>query len=117
MWLWYWYQNRIKKYYHHDGEQSTLYQKVLHIKTHRLKKEDCFSICIAINSNLLDKSCTQDKVKCYIQHKESCLRWIIIEQVNYKEHYYLLLFPEINFARTLSKSLHKNRDAFLETED
>ena len=63
-------QNRVEKYYHHDGEQLTFYQKVLHIKT-RLSKEECFcNLCIAVNSNLLDKNRTQDKVKCHIQHKE-----------------------------------------------
>ena len=62
-------QNR--KVLHHDGEQLTFYQKVLHIKTHRLRKEECFCIYIAINSNLLDENCTQDKVKCHIQYERS----------------------------------------------
>ena len=29
MWLWYRCQNRIEKYYHHDGEQITYYKNVL----------------------------------------------------------------------------------------
>ena len=36
------------------------------------------------NSYLFDKNCTQESVKCHIQHKESWLGWIAIEQVNYK---------------------------------
>ena len=33
------------------------------------------------NFNLLDKNCTQEKIKFHIQHEESWLRWIAIEQV------------------------------------
>ena len=36
------------------------------------------------NPNLLDKKFNQENVKCHIQHEESWLREIIIEQVNYK---------------------------------
>ena len=37
-----------------------------------LRKKECFcNICIAINSNLFDKSRTQDNVKCHIQDEES----------------------------------------------
>ena len=43
------------------------------------------------NSNLFDKNCAQEDVKCHIQHEESWLRWIVIEQVNY---YFPLIFPE-----------------------
>ena len=71
MWVWYRCQNRIEKYYHHDGEQLTFYQKVLHIKTHRLREECRCNLWIAINSNLLDKNRTQDKVKCHIQHERT----------------------------------------------
>ena len=35
-----------------------------------------------------DKTCTQENVKCQIQHDDSWLRWIVIEQVNYKEYYF-----------------------------
>ena len=65
----------METYYHHDGEQSTFYQKVLHIKTHQLRKEECFcNFFIVINVNLLDKNSTQSKVKCHIQHAERYLR-------------------------------------------
>ena len=75
--VWYRCQNRIEKYYHHDGEQK------YYISKHRLSKEECFcNLCIAVNSNLLDKNCTQDKGK---------LQVILL----------LLIFPERNFARTL----------------
>ena len=40
-----------------------VYQKA-HIKTHRLRKEECFcDLCFLINSNLFDKNRTQDNVK------------------------------------------------------
>ena len=61
---------------------------------------DAFTnICIAINSNLLDKNRTQDKIKYHIQH-ESWLRWIVIKQISYKENYFLFIYPEINVAST-----------------
>ena len=36
------------------------------------------------NPNLYDKNCTQENVKCHIQHEESWLRWILIEKMSYK---------------------------------
>ena len=36
------------------------------------------------NSNLFHKRCIQENVKFDIQHEENWLRWIVIEQVNYK---------------------------------
>ena len=52
------------------------------------KKEDVRVIFILLqemkNSNLFDKICNQENVKCHIQHEESRLRWIVIEQVHYK---------------------------------
>ena len=63
VWVLYRCQNRLEKYYYHDGEQLTFCQKV-HIKTQRLRKEECFcNLCIAINSNLFDKNRTQDNQK------------------------------------------------------
>ena len=35
-----------KKVYHHDEEQLTFYQNVIHIKTHKLKKEEYFLILV-----------------------------------------------------------------------
>ena len=70
-WFWYRCQNRIEKYYHHDGEQLTFYQKVLHIKTHRLRKEECFcNLCIAMNSNLLEENRTKTKSNATFNMKE-----------------------------------------------
>ena len=63
------------------------------------------------NSNLFDKNCTQENVKCHIQHEESWLRLIAIEQVNY---YFPLIFPERNCARTLSKPLRKSNRVYSE---
>ena len=37
---------RIEKYYHHDGEQLFLYQKVPHIKTQAEKKKNIFVIFV-----------------------------------------------------------------------
>ena len=52
------------------------------------KKEDVRVIFILLqemkNSNLFDKICTQENVQCHIQHEESWLRWIVVEQVQYK---------------------------------
>ena len=51
------YENKIGKHQQHEGKQLVFYQKVRYIKTHRLGKEECFcNLCIAINSNLLDKN-------------------------------------------------------------
>ena len=36
------------------------------------------------NSNLFDKNCPLESVKCHIQQEESWLGWIVNEQVNYK---------------------------------
>ena len=33
---------------------------------------------------VFDKNCIQENVKCHIQHEDTWLRWIVIEQVNYK---------------------------------
>ena len=68
---------KIENYYHHDGEQLGFYKKV-DIKTQSKKKD------VLVISNLSDKSCTQEYVKRHIQHEENWLRWIVIEQVNYK---------------------------------
>ena len=61
------------------------------------------------NSIWFDKSCTQENVKCHVHHAESRLRWIIIDQVNYRQHYFLLIFPERNCARTVSNALRKKQ--------
>ena len=36
------------------------------------------------NSKAYDKNPTQDNIKYQIQHEESWLGWIVIEQVNHK---------------------------------
>ena len=33
---------------------------------------------------VFDKNYIQENVKCHIQHEDTWLRWIVIEQVNYK---------------------------------
>ena len=51
------------------------------------KKNDVliiFTLQETKNSNLFDKKCTQENVKFNIQHEESKLRWIVIEEVTYK---------------------------------
>ena len=77
---------KTENYYHHYEEQLNFYEKV-HIKTQGKKKGVLVNFMLqeAKNSNLLDKNCTQENVReCHIQHEESCLRWIVIEQANYK---------------------------------
>ena len=81
MWVWYRFQNRIEKYYHHDRKQLTFYQKV---HTGWEKKKCSRNLCIAISSNLFDKKRIRDNFKCHIQYEGSWIRWIVIEQVNYK---------------------------------
>ena len=61
----------MEKYYHPDGEQLTFYRKVLHIKTHRLGKEECFcNLCIAMNFNLLNENRTKTKTNATFKMKE-----------------------------------------------
>ena len=76
----------IENYYHHHEEHLLFYKKV-HMKTQSNKKS-C-NLCITVlqetkNSNLFDKKCTQENVKCHIQHEESWFGWMVIEQINYK---------------------------------
>ena len=47
----------------------------------KMKNSDLFN---TENSNLFDKKYTQENVKYHIEHEESWLRWIVIEQVYYK---------------------------------
>ena len=58
---------------HHYVEQLPFYKRV-HIKT-RSKKKDVLVIFILSqerkNSNLVDKNCTQENVKCHIENAES----------------------------------------------
>ena len=67
-------------------EQLPFYKKV-HIKTQQ-KEKDVLVIFMLLpekrNSNFFDKNCSEESVKCHIQHEESWLGWIAIEQVNYK---------------------------------
>ena len=69
-------QNRIGNYYHHDGEQLGLDEKV-YIKTQSKKKDNLviFTVLETKNSNLFDKTFTHN-VKCHIQ--ERWLRWIVV---------------------------------------
>ena len=97
VWIWYQYQNKIEKHYHHDQEKLLRFYKKVHIRTYRLSKKKGFlakssfyflrrakmyyekgriAIC------LFDKSCTQNNVNYDILHEISWLRWIVIEQVN-----------------------------------
>ena len=51
-----------RKYCDHNGKQSTFYQKVLHIKTNRLRKiERLCNIRLAINANYLTKTVLKAK--------------------------------------------------------
>ena len=82
---------KTENYYRHDGEQLGFYKN----STYQNTGQDVFVIFLleeTKNSNLFDKNCAQEYVKCHIQHKESWLRWILIEQVSY---YFPFVFPEI----------------------
>ena len=59
-------QKRIEKYHHRTIK---FFIKKYYISKYQLGKEECFcNLCIAINYNLLDKTRTQDKIKCHFQH-------------------------------------------------
>ena len=78
---------KIENHYHYDGEQLSFLNKI-YIKTRSKMKDLSCDLYIGRNenANLFDKNCTQENVKCHIQHEESRLRWIVIEQVNVKYH-------------------------------
>ena len=65
-------QNRIEKYYHNDRAINFLSRSTTYQNT-GWEKKNAFVIFVLqyINSNLLDKNRTQEKVKCHIQH-EGC---------------------------------------------
>ena len=56
----------IENYYHHHAGEQLLFYKKVHIKI-QSKKRDVLVICILLqetkNSNLFDKSCTQENFK------------------------------------------------------
>ena len=87
MWIWYRCQNRIGNYYDQDEEQLGFYKKA-HIKTQSMnKKKDVLVILHrkkGMSFNLFDKNCIQENVQLHLQHGESWLGGIVIEQVNYK---------------------------------
>ena len=82
VWIWYRCQNRIENYYHQDEEQLGFYKKV-HIKTQSMSKKKNVLVILyrkkRMSFNLFDKN-----VQLHLQHRESWLGGIIIEQVNYK---------------------------------
>ena len=90
MWIWYRRQNKIGNYYHQDEEQLGFYKKVHRAwENHRYQntvheqKKGC-SCNFTMSFNLFDKNCTQENVQLHLQHGESWLGGIVIEQVNYK---------------------------------
>ena len=66
-------------------ESNYFFYKKVHIKI-QSNKENVLAIFVLLqekkNSNLFEKKCTQENVKCHIQHEGSCFGWIAIEQVN-----------------------------------
>ena len=98
---WIWYRCQKRKLFHYDEKQLGFYKKV-HIKTQG-KKKDVLVIFILLqknkNSSSFDKNCTQENVKCHIQHEECWLRWIIIEQVKLQV---TLLFAYISWKKLFS---------------
>ena len=73
---------KIGNYYHHDGEQLGFYKKV-YIKRQSMKKHILIIFIVlqeTKNSSLFDKNYTQENVRCYIQHEESWLKWIVLNK-------------------------------------
>ena len=81
VWIWYRYQNKIEKHYHHDGEQKLSFYKQVYFKTSRLRKRNDILVmplfyflrrtkiyCKKQRTPicLFDKNHTQDHVKCYL---------------------------------------------------
>ena len=126
-WIWYRCLNRIANYYHQDEEQLGFYKKVhsMHekitdIKTKSIskKKKDFFVISHRnkrMSFNLFDKNCAQENVQLHLQHGESWLGGIVIEQVNYKSPVYVSWKKLClhTFKDPLGRS---NPDVFLENE-
>ena len=86
-----------------------------YISKQRAKRRTFLLVIIILqdtkNCNLFDKNCTQENVKCQIQHEESWLSGKL--QVLLLS----LIFPESNCDCTLSKSFERsNRDGFWEGE-
>ena len=99
VWVWYICQNSIKSYYQSpwwrtinflsrstayqntqadDGEQLTFYQEVLHIKTHRLRKEQCFrNLFIAFT---WQKLCSRQIQMPHSAWRKLPCNFIVIEQ-------------------------------------
>ena len=78
---------KIENYNHHDRQQLLFYKKV-HIKT-QSKMKDVLVIFILLlemkNSKFfLIKTVLKRTSNAIIEHEESWLEWIVIEQVNYK---------------------------------
>ena len=69
---------RIENYFHLDGEQLGFYKNKCKSK-YRAKRFIMQEMPID-----LKKNCTQENVKCLIEHEDSWLRLIVIEQINYK---------------------------------
>ena len=105
-WIWYRHQNRTLI----TMMENTYFSIKKYISKHRAKRRMfCKYYCKKRRiPNLFDKNCTQENASNAIfKHEESWLGWIVIQQVNYKWHYFLLIFPERNCARTHLKPLSK----------
>ena len=106
-----WYRCQSNRLYHHDGEQLGFVRNA-HIKTQ--SKKLYITRKEGYQFTAFDKTCTQEIVKCHIQHKDNWLRWIVIEQVNYKQYYFAP--KEIALAHFQTPFGRRIRDAFWENE-
>ena len=59
---------KVINYYHHDGEQLGFVRNA-HIKTH--SKKLYITRKEGYQFTAFDKTCTQEIVKCHIQHKDN----------------------------------------------
>ena len=66
----------------------TEHEKITDIKTQSMSKKNDVLVTLhrkkRMSFNLFDKNCTQENVQLHLQHGESWLGGIVIEQVNYK---------------------------------
>ena len=70
----------IEKYYHHDGEQLTLF---LQKSTYQNTQAECFCNCNKLQF-VWQRSYSKQRQMPQSTHEGSWLRWIVIEQANYK---------------------------------
>ena len=81
---------KIENYYNHDGEQLlNFYKRRTYQNTEQI--EGCFLVIFLLQETKIsnfDKNCTQENVKCHIQHEHShkkqkesfCFLWLCLDE-------------------------------------